>query len=115
MASLRTPEGKAKFHEHLKTVKPTDGCPLCTYKSIKDFKLWRIIGNRFPYDKIAKTHHMIIPMRHVTERELTKEELVEFKEIKDSFLESEYDWLIEATHKNKSVPEHFHLHLIVGA
>ena len=46
------------------------------------FGYWKIVTNAFPYDLIAGRHDMILPLRHVTENELTEEELVELKEIK---------------------------------
>jgi len=57
---------------------------------------------------------MLIPNRHVSEGNLTKEESQELQDIKGSYINTEYDWIIEPTHKNKSIPGHFHLHLIVG-
>jgi diadenosine tetraphosphate (Ap4A) HIT family hydrolase len=86
---------------------------LCEKVSIQSFTYWKITENSFPYDQIAKTHHMLVPLRHVIEDELSKDELAEFKTIKAEHV-SEYDWIIEATAKNKSIPNHFHLHFIVG-
>ncbi len=72
------------------------------------------MGNDFPYDLIAQTHHMLVSNRHVTEPELSGEELDEFKKIKESVIHKEYDYLIEATHNKKSIPGHFHIHLIIA-
>ena len=72
------------------------------------------MANSFPYDLIASTHHMIVPLRHVVEAELSAEELREFAVIKREVVDVGYDNIIEATTKNKSLPAHFHLHLIVG-
>ncbi len=68
--------------------------------------------NAFPYDRIAKTHDMIVPLRHVDEDHLNDEELKELKIIKDNYLHKEYEFIIEATYKVKSIPAHFHLHLL---
>jgi len=87
-------------------------CPLCTDDSIRDFTHWRILLNDFPYDVIAKTHHMIVPKRHVTEHEITQEEWQEYQEIKKDYLQL-YDVLLESTSRMKSIPEHFHIHLII--
>ena len=73
-----------------------------------------MINNTFPYDRIAETHHMIIPNSHVTEEGLSDEVKREFKKIKDEYIHKNYEYIIEATHKKKSIPEHFHLHLIVA-
>jgi hypothetical protein len=48
------------------------------------------------------------------EAELSAEELREFALIKREVIDAGYDNIIEATTKNKSLPAHFHLHLIVG-
>ena len=114
MASLRTPEGTIEFNEHVKNRHKDEKCPLCEKESIKKFKYWRIVNNDFPYDMIAKIHHMIIPIRHVTFTVLSEAELKEIEEIKVSFINEDYDYIIEATQKNKSIPNHFHLHLIVA-
>jgi hypothetical protein len=114
MVSLRTDEGKKKYREYIQTHPASQGCPLCEKESIKDFTYWKITENSFPYDKIAQTHHMVIPLRHGPEHDLHAEELEELKHIKATFINDGYDWIIEATHKNKSIPDHFHLHLIVG-
>jgi len=111
-SSLRTPECKERYSEYLKTM--PDGCPLCEKEPLQDFGLWRIVDNSYPYDRIAKVHHMIIPARHVSEDGLTKEEQEQFRELKNSYIADNYDWIIEATHNNKSLPAHFHLHLLIS-
>jgi hypothetical protein len=57
---------------------------------------------------------MIVPLRHTKERGLNAEELDELLQIKEEVLNSEYDYLIEAALKNRSIPEHFHLHLVIS-
>jgi len=114
MTSLRTPEGKKKYQEYLKTEDLSNSCPLCDKEPVKSFGFWKIIENNFPYDQIAKTHHMLLPVRHASEKELRTGEWEELNMIKESFLNAEYDWIIESTHENKSIPWHFHLHLIIG-
>ncbi len=112
MALLRTSECEDKYQEYRKN-NSSVFCSLCTKESIKLFKFWKIIKNDFPYDRIAKIHNMIIPVRHVTEEELNQDEIKELKEIKSTTLNDEYEFIIEATNKVKSIPQHFHLHLIV--
>lgn len=56
---------------------------------------------------------MIVPIRHVGEAGLTEEELEEYKKIKNSYINENYEYVIEATHKMKTVPAHFHEHLII--
>ena len=104
----------AKYRSYLREIEGSTECVLCAKESLKQFTHWRIVQNRFPYDLIAETHHMLIPNRHVVEDDLTVEELVEIKLIKQGIINETYDWMLEPTHKNKSMPAHFHLHLLVG-
>ncbi len=114
MTTLRTPEGKEKYREHLKLHPSSKECFLCAAQTMKDFSFWKLTENNFPYDQIAKIHHMLTPVRHVPEDQLRQDELDELQSIKRSFINDGYDWIIEATLKNKSIPDHFHIHLIVG-
>lgn len=57
---------------------------------------------------------MIIPKRHVVETELTREEKQELIELKHDALNKQYMYIFEALPGRKSIPEHFHLHLIVA-
>ena len=122
MLSLRTNETEAKYAEWKLERGLEKGCPMCTNEpfkgfiycaAVKEFTYWKIVINDFPYDKVAEKHHMLVPLRHVTEGELTEEEKQELQTIKPTYLNDNYQFIIEATHKTKSVPEHFHLHLIV--
>lgn len=114
MARLRTEEGEERYKKLIDTGFLNGSCKLCEAPSVKDFTRWRIIRNEFPYDRIAKIHDMIIPKRHVTENNLSTEEKKEYGEIKASHVEGTYEYIIEPTLKLKSIPEHFHLHLIVA-
>jgi hypothetical protein len=88
------------------------GCRLCQIKPIKEFKHWIIIDNEYPWDLIAKTNHMIVPKRHVTYNKLNQAEKKEFDLIKATYVEK-YELIVEATHRQKSIPDHFHVHLII--
>lgn len=112
MATLRIPESEEKYQEYLKTEKSS--CPLCEKKPLQEFGFWNIVENSFPYDKIAATHHMLVLRRHAPQKELSAEELREIDAIRSSHIESTYEWIVEPTHKNKSIPSHAHLHLIIG-
>jgi uncharacterized protein YnzC (UPF0291/DUF896 family) len=57
---------------------------------------------------------MVIPKRHVKESGLSEEEKKEYAEIKATYVENEYEFIMEPTVKLKSIPEHFHLHVIVA-
>lgn len=112
MFKVRTKKTEDKYLKELKR-KKDGGCPLCDRKPLRTFKYWKIIKNRFPYDRIARVHNMLIPFRHVTEDLLTKNELAELLKIKNTYLEDEkFNYIMEATNHTKTQPSHFHLHLI---
>lgn len=112
MKDLRTNKALEKYLKHLKNNKEV-GCPLCKREGLKTFKYWKVIYNRFPYDRIARKHDMLVPIRHIVEELLTKKELDELKSIKSGFVnDSGYRFILEPTIKNRSKPNHFHLHLI---
>ena len=103
-----------KYAEYKKSGAFSDRCNLCEKAPpIKEFKYWKIAENIFPWDKIAKSQDMIIPKRHVRYEELTKEEKEEYEEIKKDYIETKYDVIAEATDRIKSIPAHFHIHLII--
>ncbi len=113
MVSLRTTAIEEAYKQWRDAGGLQQGCPLCRNTPLEQFTYWKVIVNDFPYDKVAEKHHMLVPLRHVTEGELTEEEKQELQTIKPTYLNDNYQFIIEATHKTKSVPEHFHLHLIV--
>lgn len=113
MLLLRDTELILRYQDHIKRFREQGICPLCDEMPIKLFRHWKIINNEYPYNMIAATHHMITSMRHITEDELTQEESNELQEIKKTFINSDYDLILEPTIKEKSIPDHFHLHLIV--
>jgi len=111
---LRT---KKTYDEYVKFIKKgsleKDGCRLCREIIIKEFKYWKIINCRFPWSRIADVHHMIIPQRHTVYEKLNKAEQKEFDLIKATYIHKNYDLIAEATNKKKTIPDHFHIHLIV--
>ncbi len=114
MGTLRTPETEAAYTKVKKEGHLLRGCVLCASPSVKEFTEWRIIRNDFPYDLIADVHHMILPKRHVTEEEFTESEKAEYKEIKDTYMQANYEFFIEPRHLQRSVPDHWHLHMITA-
>jgi diadenosine tetraphosphate (Ap4A) HIT family hydrolase len=81
--------------------------------SIVEYQYWRIIDNKFPYDTIAKVHHMLVPKRQFAKRsDMTKKERLELDTIIDFYIE-DYDMYLQNTEKAQSVPSWYHLHLLV--
>ncbi len=97
-----------EWHKHFHT---NDTCYICRAEPLKTYRYWKIIDNQFPYDEIATTTHMIVPLRHVREDQLRAEELQEYSAVKAD-LHAEYDLILENTYKQKSIPGHYHLHLL---
>ena len=82
---------------------------------IHQYKHWYIIKNLFPYDTIAQVHDMLVPNRVFGKMSLCNK--VEWEEYKTIITQLEedgyYDAILENFSKNRSVPKHLHLHLIV--
>lgn len=110
---FRTDAGAEKYRAYRANGALERGCALCDAEPVQVFEYWKIIPNNFPYDRIAEKHEMIVPLRHVTEGDLNDEEKAEYPQIKNSQLQ-EYDYVIEVMQDKKTIPDHFHLHLIVG-
>jgi diadenosine tetraphosphate (Ap4A) HIT family hydrolase len=89
-----------------------DVCRLCEAETITEFSHWRIIANNFPYDAIAAVHHMLIPTRHTKEAALTPDERAELLQLKEQNLDA-YDFLLESNRHKRSIPAHYHIHLLV--
>lgn len=111
--TLRTPETE-ELYKKRKEERNSATCPLCEDKeTLHAFTHWRIVENSFPYDVFAEVHHMILPLRHITERELTEQECAELLAIKEGYIAEHYNFVMEPTATQKSIPSHFHLHLVV--
>ncbi|MBM3257552.1 MAG: DUF3605 domain-containing protein [Candidatus Liptonbacteria bacterium] len=113
MALLRSKELHEKYLAYIAKGGLSNGCVLCTKPPITDFTHWKIVLNDFPYDKFAQIHHMIVPRRHIAENELSEAEKEEFQRLKAGHINENYDFMIEPTYKLKSIPSHFHIHLLV--
>ncbi len=107
---LRTPKTAANYNAVRASGVMDTKCALCEIAPITLFTYWKITPNNFPFDRIAETHEMVVPIRHTTEDGLTPEEIQELHTIKKRHLKK-YNYIIEAV--AKSIPTHFHLHLIV--
>ncbi len=116
---LRSDEMMTKYMSDMRELeeKGTRTNPFLDWKSclVKEFEHWVIIENKYPYDAIATTSHIISTKREVAFNWdlLTPEELDEFNAIKKDYLSEHYDVIWENLPKGQTVPGHFHLNLLV--
>jgi diadenosine tetraphosphate (Ap4A) HIT family hydrolase len=111
--SLRTDETEAQYESLKQTGHLERGCPLCDSEAITEFDYWKIIPNRFPYDKIASLHHMVVPKRHTDGEDVTPEEIAKLLELRRHYLNDNYQYIFEALSNAKTIPAHFHLHVMI--
>jgi hypothetical protein len=89
------------------------GCRLCNdTESIREFEYWRLMPNKFPYDRFCSKSDMLVTKRHTDETGLTKQEREEYFKLKSEVLVDEYDSVLDHLPKQKSIPNHCHFHLI---
>lgn len=112
MNSLRTQETEARYTA-VKALREPAECGICNDLTLREFTHWRIVANQFPYDMIASVHHMAVPKRHVPEEAVTDEEWTELDAIKRGYIAENYEIVLETMPKKKSIPGHFHIHLLV--
>lgn len=114
MTTFRTKKNEREYKKEKLLSKKNKKCALCEKESIKEFKYWRVVQNEFPYDYIASLHNMLVTKRHVSRNYLNKVEKKELEKIHKSYFDTTYDCVIQSTIKTQSLPQHFHLHLIVN-
>lgn len=79
--------------------------------SVKDYRLWRVIENNYPYDVIVDVHHMLIPRRQFAhEWDMLEAEREELEWIKSRDL-MQYDVIMLNLPHNRTVPGWLHYHL----
>jgi diadenosine tetraphosphate (Ap4A) HIT family hydrolase len=102
-----------RYEEERKQDLKSDTCPLCEESPLRVFNYWQVKTNKYPYDAVAEKHDLLIPIRHVANYEnLSKEEIEELRTLKETYLNQNYTYFLEAMPKNKSIPGHLHYHLI---
>ncbi|GIW68262.1 MAG: hypothetical protein KatS3mg099_210 [Candidatus Parcubacteria bacterium] len=111
--TLRLPAGEAAYQQEraARQAAGDSSCPLCRAPDIRAYRFWRLIPNHFPYDKIARTHHMLVPKRCVPEEEIAAQEWEELTHIKRE-LAPAYHFYMETTIRQRSVRQHYHLHCV---
>lgn len=115
MQSLRTKETETRYIESIKNGLNDEGCFFCDPKRqrlVKKFTNFVMIENDFPYDEVAETCHILFPIRHIKNNELTEVEYQELCEIKNTYMKDQkYDYLLEGVSK-LSIPGHVHYHAL---
>ena len=109
---LRTIQTHERYLADMAARDPNAGCALCQKTHLQTFEHWFITENDYPYDRVATRHHMLVPKRHVTERELSDAECAELMHLKESVLAAGYQHLLESLPGTMSIPAHYHLHLM---
>ena len=113
--ALRTAETWARYQAEPK--KDNGDCFMCDPEAIvvvREFDLWIIIENNYPYDVVAKTHHLLIPKRHFAfDDKRTFGEKYQLEAIKNILNnEGNYDCIMQNFTAGQSQPQHLHYHLL---
>lgn len=107
--SLRTAAGEQAYQDAKASGNTT---PLELEATLRQWKHWRLIDNRFAYTVAFKEHHMLVPRRGVADRwELNADEKAEFELIVKDFVYPTYDLWFENCPKRRSVRSFYHVHL----
>ncbi len=111
---VRTNETLLKYLKYIASNPSNNPFEDAEKRAIKNFNYWVIVENDFPYDAIAKDHHLLVTKRVVPceFRLLNKDEIEEFYYIKENYIKENYEVLWENMPKGQSVNEHFHVHLL---
>lgn len=106
--SMRTEKGEQEYQAAKREGRTI---PLISEPSKHTFHYWKLIANRFPYDKIFRTHDMLVPLREFSRRsEMTPDEEQALKDALN-YLDPHYDLHFENFSHRRSVKGHFHIHL----
>lgn len=108
--SLRTKKDELYYAKAKKAGKSLK--PLLEEERLREWNFWALIKNEFPYSAAFKIHHLLIPKRVVSGKDLTEDELNELMKILDE-LSSEYDCHLVNYAKKQSIKHHFHVHMLI--
>jgi hypothetical protein len=79
---------------------------------IREWEHWALIENAFPYSSAFSTHHMLIPKRVVSRKDLSRYEKDELHVVLEE-LEQEYDCYLVNFPSKQSIVHHYHVHMLV--
>jgi hypothetical protein len=112
---LRTEECLTKYRAKRKEYgEDLDQFELTDLPHVREYTRWVLVENEFPYDRIADRHCLLVPKRRfVDDGEMLGAERAELLEIKQGYSDSkEFDCVFENLKHNRTVPGHYHLHVL---
>jgi len=86
--------------------------PLNQETPLRTWNDWILIDNEFPYSAVFSIHHMLIPKRKKSSKELSDKERAELENILDE-LSEQYDCFLVNFKNKQSITDHFHMHLLI--
>lgn len=110
---LRTEETATAYEAAQREQNSVGGCRLCADPdTIEEYTHWRLMPNRFPYDRLFEKSDMLVLRRHSDEYGLTQDERRELLHLKAEVLSDRYDGFLEQLPKQRSIPHHYHVHVV---
>ena len=113
---VRSIETYIKYKKHMETNDGKEWLANALKNPIKDFGLWVLIEDQFPWDNISTVHHLIFPKRVFRFADDINDE--ERKCLHDVLLQmkKDYDIVVDKIDRidgsNRSIKYHYHLHLL---
>lgn len=109
---LRTAATFARYHNNPK--RHALECFMCRVTGHRSYRYWRVIANEFPYDAVAEDHMLLVPRRHIANREdLSTWEKKDLDNImRDLDKIKLWDAVMENTARGRTQHQHYHLHLL---
>jgi len=108
--TLRTNATQERYMHYLAS-QYKGNCIFCDKELLeKEYDYWIIIKNRFPYDKCFINHRLLAPKRHF-ERGIEMN-VAEEEELERILEEEDFNQCILNKKENRSIPLHFHYHLV---
>lgn len=106
--SMRTEEGERLYQQAKQN---NDLKPLYEEPALQRWDDWILVENRFPYNLVFVTHHLLVPTRDFATREEMLKSEKESLDIVINYLQHQYDIIFENTPRQRSVKHLYHIHL----
>lgn len=109
---LRDPETDLRYQTHKALGESDEMLADWQNRIVEEFTYWVIIENKFPWTRITKLHHLLIPKRRFARVEdMTTDEKAEWETIR-KIVRDKYDMFIENM-LGATVSDLYHPHLIL--